>query len=201
MRRPSPPTRPEPPARGREDVDGAPGAADAHRDRRERLDRGLVGAAAVRAGAVVEDEHGLGLPRRLVLAHDELAEARGRAPVDAAQVVADLVVAQREELVVRGRRHRHQRAPLRARPSLAGRGGGARQRVHARPHDHVVGAADLDEAVGEAERVGDPHDRGPDGEPAAAVGRDPVRGPGGLAALERRGDEACRPAAVVERGR
>ncbi len=82
--------------------------------------------------------------------------------MDAPQVVADLVVAQGQELVVGERRHRDQRAPLRGRPSLAGRGGGARQRVHARPHDHVVGPADLHEPVREPERIGDPHDGGPD---------------------------------------
>ena len=178
MRRPSPPTAPSRrPAVVRMST-LRPARPMRHRDRRERLDRGLVGAAAVRAGAVVEHEHGLGLPGRLVLAHDQLAEARGRAPVDPPQVVADLVVAQREELVVRRRRHRHQRprrwALDRRWPGAAVRAG---QRVDPRAHDHVVGAADLDEAVGESERIGDPHHGGPDDEPAAAVGRDPVRGP------------------------
>ena len=52
---------------------------------------------------------------RLVLADHQLAGARGRAPVHAAQVVADLVVAQRDELVAEVAHDRARRRSPRAR--------------------------------------------------------------------------------------
>ena len=49
-------------------------------------------------GPGVEQDRGAGLPRHLVLAEHELAGAGRRAPVDPAQVVADLVLPQAEEV-------------------------------------------------------------------------------------------------------
>ena len=68
-------------------------------DRGRGLHRDLERLRVVALGVHVEHDRGLRAPARLVLADHELAGAGGRAPVHAAQVVAQLVLAQGEELV------------------------------------------------------------------------------------------------------
>ena len=75
-------------------------------DRCDRLDRDFERLGVVAVGMHVEHDRGAGTPARFVLADHEVAGARGRAPVHAAQVVAELVLAQREELVAEVARHR-----------------------------------------------------------------------------------------------
>ena len=68
-------------------------------DRCRGLDRDLERRRVVRAGLHVEHDRGARAPARFVLADHQLTGARGRAPVHAAQVVAELVLAERDELV------------------------------------------------------------------------------------------------------
>ena len=72
-------------------------------------------SGVVAVGMHVEHDRGLRAPAGFVLADHQLTGARGRSPVHAAQVVAELVVAQGEELVAEVAHHR--RAPRRPRCS------------------------------------------------------------------------------------
>ena len=99
-------------ARAGDDLDPAAQAHETRGDRRRRLDRDLERLGVVCAGEHVEHDRGARPPARFVLADHELAGARGRAPVHAAQVVAELVLAQRQELVAEVAHHRaRRRAP------------------------------------------------------------------------------------------
>ena len=105
-------------------ADGEAAVAQVHRDRRRGRDRGLErgrdAVAAVRDGAVVEEERRPGLPGLLLAAHHQLADPRRAAPVHPAQVVAAAVLADRDVLGAAGRE--------RARPVVAGAGPGAAER-------------------------------------------------------------------------
>ena len=95
------------------------------------------------------------LPLRFVLAHDELAGARGGPPVDPAQVVADLVLAQGQELLAVDRRRVE---PHRERRRAAQPARRARRRpelVDPRADRDLVGPPDHPAAAREPERIGD----------------------------------------------
>ena len=93
-------------ARAGDHLDPPPQPHEPRDDRRRGLDRDLERLGVVAVRVHVEHDRGARPPPRFVLADHQLAGARGRAPVHAAQVVADLVVAQGEELVAEVAHHR-----------------------------------------------------------------------------------------------
>ena len=109
--------------RGRAHDHPAPIPGEADEDRCRDLDRDLERLAVVRVGTGVEHHDDVGLPVRRVLTDEELARPRSRGPVDLAQVVADLVLTQRRELVA-VERHRPgaDRVGRRAQPASSERG-------------------------------------------------------------------------------
>src|SRR5207342_3337609 len=84
-------------AGGRDQADGEAAVPEVDGDRRGGgdggLERGRDALSLVGAHPVVDEERGPGLPRLLLAAHHQLADARRAAPVDAAQVVAAAILA------------------------------------------------------------------------------------------------------------
>ncbi len=147
----------------------------------------LEGVAAVRRLADVEEHGGAPLPGKLVLADQELVVPRRRGPVDAAEVVAHDIGAQRVEVLTR--------APERV--GLPGPGerivtGGVRERVDlvdVRVHGERHQRGGDGGQVGEAERVAHHHVERPDLHEAAPVGGEPVGGDGALTSTEGRHEQ------------
>src|SRR6266496_742259 len=120
-----------------------------------------------------------------------------RSPVDAAQVVADLVLAQREELLaVSGLCTRVH--GLDGGDQAATRLPRGEDLVHARAHEHFADGRNRPCPSREPERVRYGDRERADPEAAPACGRQTVGGAGALTRWERRQDEPGRPAAVVE---
>ena len=80
-------------ARARDHLDPSPQPHEPRDDRRGGLDRDLERRRVVGRRPHVEHHRGARPPARFVLADHEITGAGGRAPVHAAQVVADLVLA------------------------------------------------------------------------------------------------------------
>ena len=102
---------------------GQRAADQAGDDGRGGFDRGLERRVVVGAGPGVEQHDRVRLPLGFVLAHDELAGAGGGTPVDSPEVVADLVLAQGQELLAvdRGAWNRTANGDaLRSRPGAPG---------------------------------------------------------------------------------
>jgi hypothetical protein len=139
-------------------------------DRGGRRDGALQRArrplAAVRGAAVVEEDGRARLPGLLLAPHHQLAHAGRAAPVDATEVVATAVLADRDVLGASGR---ERSGPVVAGPGPRAAQRDARQRDRARrdrePGGGVEGAPELDEP----ERVGHPHRHRPDVELAAQL--------------------------------
>ena len=180
------------------DLDPAPQAHEPRGDRRRRFDRDLERRGVVRARLHVEHHRGARPPAGFVLADHQLAGAGGRAPVHAAQVVADLVLAQRDELVAEVAHDRARRARLVLGADAAPDRDRRHDVVHAWAHDELGLARAGLAAAGQAERIGDRDRERPDAVAAAATGGDAVRGAGGGAGRERRDEEARRAPAFVE---
>ena len=83
------------------DLERPPGAVERGRDRRDRFDGAFERRAVVRRGTHVEHQQHRRAAPGLVLAHHQMPAARGRPPVDVAQVVAGRVLAQRHEVAAR----------------------------------------------------------------------------------------------------
>ncbi len=153
-----------------EEVHGVPGVDDVRGDGRGRRDAPLQRAAAPRARVAdrpgVEHDHGPALRGAVLLAHHELAGARGRGPVDAPQVVTVAVLAHR--LVVLAVQGDHVRdGPLRA--DAAAEGAPVGQWHHPWQHDDLGVAADRCRAQGESERVAHAYPQRPDAVHPAGV--------------------------------
>ena len=107
------------------------------------------------AGPGVEHDDRAGAPLGLVLADHEVAGPGRRAPVHAPKVVADLVLAQREELLAVGGLSARVRR-LDRRDELAARLTRREDVVHARAHRGPRSSgAERPSAPGEPERIGD----------------------------------------------
>ena len=162
-------------AGARPDRDPAPVPRQAHEQGRDDLDRGLEGIVDMGVGSRVEHDHDVRFPVRRVLADEQLAGARGRGPVDLAQVVADLVLAQRRELVAL-QRHRAGPHGVARRSQTATAERWRREVVDAGIDRDLVEDVELGPTLREAERIGERHDHRPDRVLAPPAGRDPVRG-------------------------
>ncbi len=95
-----------------DDLDPSAQAHQPRGDRRRRFDRDFERLGVVCARVHVEHDRGARSPPGFVLADHELAGAGRRLPVHAAQVVAQLVVAQGDELVAEVAHHRARRGGL-----------------------------------------------------------------------------------------
>ena len=131
----------------------------------------------------VEHHRGAVLPWHLVLAHHQLVVAGRRRPVDAAQVVADHVLAERVELVALAadRAVVHDVAE-RIAVAAARRGS---DDVDVREDGELEPGCARAPLPGQTERVGDLHRERADGDDTAVLGRQPVRGAGPLGVTER----------------
>ncbi len=167
-------------------------------DRRRGFHRDLERRVVVTVGMYVEHDRSTRAPARFVLADHEVAGARGRAPVHPPQVVADLVVAQCEELVaeVTHQRPRGDRFTVAAHPTAH------RDRrddvVDARAHEHLAGLHFSEGSASHAERVRCSHDEGSNLVATAASRRDAIRSSRRRAGCEGWHQEARRAAPLVE---
>ena len=155
---------------GGEQVHGIPGVDDVGGDARRRgdapLERAAAPGAAVADGAGVEHDDGTTLGRPVLLAHHQLAGARGRRPVDAAQVVAVAVLAHGLVVLAVQRDHVGDRA---LRPDAAAERAALGERHHLGQHDDLGVTAHRGGAQGQPERVAHPHAERADAVHAAGV--------------------------------
>ena len=121
-------------------------------------------------GSMSDDRPALGRP--VLLAHHEVAGAGRRRPVDAAQVVAVAVLADRLTSSSPCRAMSWACSPSEPTPELGRRFDD--ERVHGRQHDEVGGPLEHGVAVGQAERVLHLHPEGPEVVASAQVGADGI---------------------------
>ena len=121
------------------------------------LDRDLERGVVVGRRPHVEEHGGPRPPAGFVVADHEIAGACRRTPVHTAKVVADLVVAQRQEVVAQVARHRARAICLAVGRHAAPGGDGRDDVVDARPHRELGLAGAGDDAPSQAERVGGAH--------------------------------------------
>ena len=185
-------------ARAARDLDAALQPDESRHHRRGRFDCDLERLGVVMLWMDIERDRGARPPARLVLADHELVRARGRPPVDAAQVVTDFVLAQGQELVAEITRHRARRRDVALARHTAPDRDGRDDLVHAWPHEHLAVGHARHRAASEPERVARGEGERSDPVPPAPACRDPVRGARGGAGREGRHEEPRRASPLVE---
>ena len=177
---------PVPDRLGGEEVDGIPEAGQVHHHRGGGTHRPLEGTADADPGVGVdprvEQDDGAAPGRSILLAHHEFARARSGRPMDAPQVVAVAVFADR--LVVLAVQRHHERnltlgAHPRARRSIAA------ERVDAGQDEDLGRLAGLDESLAEPERIAQLHGERPEQVTAAQWWADGIRESAAFARAQR----------------
>src|SRR5512132_1067062 len=136
----------------------------------------------------VEEDDRRGSPRGLVLADHELVGPGDARPVDAAEVVALLVLAHRVKLLARSEQMPGERQPARA-PKGGSRSG--LQALDLGGHDQVVPLVEADPKLREGEGVGHVHRQRPERVSSTNLGNQRVRGALFAPRRDPRHDQPC----------